>query len=100
MTAPALQSLRESLDALQDALDDQRIDDAAGITKAYADQLQLYIATVGRDAPLDVMRQLLALQNTLLLRMRERQTAIGDALRQVRRQDSASRAYTDIEVGL
>lgn len=92
MTTPDLAQLHARLEALSTALDDD-VHDAAEQMTSYHDQLHLYIAQVGPQAPVEALRGLLKLQNDLLLRMHERQQVIGDALRRARRAEGASRAY-------
>jgi hypothetical protein len=92
------QDLFDRLEALGVALDAGELDTAAQRMTDYDVALRRYIETTGPDAPLDVLRDLLSIQNALLLRMRERQAVIGAALRQAHRQDSASRAYANVEV--
>lgn|GEM_PF-1646079 len=94
------QDLHDRLEALGVALDAGELDTAAQHMTDYDAALRCCIETTAPDTPLDVLRDLLAIQNALLLRMRERQTAIGDVLRQAQRQGSASRAYANVEVAL
>lgn len=97
---PADRELATRLDALGAAVDAGELDEAAQRMADYDAALRRYIETTAPHTPLNVLRELLGMQNTLLLRMRERQAGIGDALRQVQRQDSASRAYATVEVAL
>jgi len=94
------QDLYDRLEALGAAVDAGELDTAAQRMTDYDAALRSYIEATTPDTPLDVLRDLLAIQNALVLRMRERQTVIGDALRQAHRQDSASRAYANVEVAL
>ena len=94
------QDLYDRLEALGVAVDTGELDTAASHMTDYDAALRSYIETTAPDTPLDVLRDLLAIQNALLLRMRERQTALGEAMRQAHRQDSASRAYANVEIAL
>lgn len=92
VTTPDLADLHARLDALGTALDGD-VHDAGEQMAAYHEQLHLYVAEIGPQAPVDALRGLLQLQNALLLRMHARQQVIGEALRLARRTESASRAY-------
>lgn len=92
MTTPDLADLHARLDALGIALDSD-VHGAGEQMAAYHDRLHRYIAEIGPQAPGDALRDLLQVQNALLLRMHERQQVIGEALRLARRTESASRAY-------
>lgn len=94
------QDLYDRLEALGVAVDAGELQTAAQRMTDYDTALRSYIEVTAPDTPLDVLRDLLAIQNALLLRMRERQAVIGAALRQAHRQDSASRAYASVEVAL
>lgn len=98
MSAPGHQALFDQLDALGSAIDGDAFDEAAGRMRDYDAALRGYIEATAGQAPVEVLRELLKLQNALLLHMRDRQAVIGDALRQAHRQDSASRAYATIEI--
>lgn len=92
VTTPDLAELHARLDALGIALDSD-VHGAGEQMAAYHDRLHRYIAEIGPQAPGDALRDLLQVQNALLLRMHERQQVIGEALRLARRTESASRAY-------
>lgn len=98
MSLSAEHDLTARLDALGAAVDAGELAEAAQRMTDYDAALRRYIETTAPDTPLDVLRELLGMQNTLLLRMREHQRVVGDALRQANRQDSASRAYATVEV--
>ncbi len=99
MNAPVEQDLTGRLDALGAAVDAGEFDEAAQRMADYDAALRQFIEATAPHTPVDALRRLLGLQNALLLRMRERQADIGEALRQVQRQDAASRAYATVEVG-
>ncbi|MDC7807323.1 hypothetical protein PQS31_10875 [Luteimonas sp BLCC-B24] len=92
MTTPDLAELHMRLDALETALAGDVHDASAQMTE-YHERLHLYIAEVGPQAPVEALRGLLQLQNSLLLQMHERKHVIGEALRAARRTEHASRAY-------
>lgn len=92
------QDLYDQLDALGVAVDAGDVEIAAQRMIDYDAALRCYIETTAPDTPLDVLRALLAIQDGLLLRMRERKAVIGAALLRSHRQDSASRAYAAVEV--
>lgn len=98
MNPAARQGLHDQLDALGAAIEADAFDEAAQRMRDYDAALRAYIDATAGNAPVDALRELLKLQNALLLHMRERQTRIGDALRQVHRHDAASRAYATIEI--
>lgn len=100
MNAPDRAQLEAELDALGAAVDAGDISEAALRMNAYDSLLRDYIAATAPHTPVDALRELLAIQNALLLRMRDKQAAIGEVLRQAHRQDSASRAYATVEVAL
>lgn len=91
-------ALHDQLDALGVAVEAGDMDAAAQCMTAYDAALRRYIEATAPHTPLDGLRELLALQNSLLLRMRERQAEIGALLRQTHRQGSASRAYANVEL--
>lgn len=91
-------ALHDRLEALGAAVDAGDMDAAAQCMTHYDAALAGYIEATAPHTPPDVLRELLTLQNALLLRMRERQAEIGALLRQSHRQDSASRAYADVEL--
>ncbi|WP_393999830.1 hypothetical protein ACF3M1_08775 [Luteimonas sp. WGS1318] len=95
MNSAVRQDLVDQLDALGAAIDTDAFDDAAARMTAYDAALRHYIDSTAPNTPVDVLRELLKMQNAVLLHMRERQTVIGDALRQGHRQDAASRAYAE-----
>lgn len=98
MSAPGRAQLEAELDALGSAVGAGDISEAALRMNTYDSLLRDYIAATAPNTPVDALRELLGIQDALLLRMRERQNTIGAALRQVRRQDSASRAYATVEI--
>lgn len=98
MNLPGHDALHDQLDALGVAVDAGDMDTAAQCMTDYDAALRCYMEATAPHTPLDVLRELLKLQNALLLRMRERQAEIGALLRQSHRQDSASRAYADVEL--
>ncbi|WP_101927730.1 hypothetical protein [Luteimonas rhizosphaerae] len=92
------QDLHDQLDALGFAVDGNDMPLAARQMSEYDAALRGYIDATTPDTDVDVLRALLERQNALVLRMRERQSAIGDTLRQMRRADTASRAYASAGV--
>lgn len=92
MTTSDLAQLHAHLDAIGVALDDD-VHAAGAQMTAYQDQLQAFIVRVGSQAPAEALRRLLDAQNALLVRMRDRQHTIGEALRRARRAENASLAY-------
>ena len=97
MSPAAHRDLHDQLDALGAAIDADDFDAAAERMAIYDAALRRYIETTTPNTPVDVLRELLKMQNAVLLHMRERQTVIGDALREAHRQDTASRAYVTVE---
>lgn len=96
---PGLQALHARLDAIAGALDTDDLAAAAAAAADYDAELRGYLAacTPGQ-APTEALRELLQLQNALLLRMAERQEGIAGELRQVRKAGRASRAYAATEM--
>lgn len=92
------QTLYDQLDALGVAVDAGEVEIAAQCMTDYDAALHRYIQTTAPDTPLGVLQELLAIQNGLLQRMRERKAQIGATMLQAHRQDSASRAYAAVEV--
>lgn len=89
-----LQDLRTQLDAIASALDTDDLAAAGAGATAYDAALRDYLgACTPGTTPVDAMRELLRMQNTLLLRMAEKQKGIAGELRQVHRAGRASRAY-------
>lgn len=97
MNSTVRQDLYDQLDALGASIDTDDFDTAAQRMTAYDAALRDYIETTAPHTPVEVLRELLKMQNAVLLHMRERQAAVGDALRQVHRHDTASRAYANVE---
>ncbi len=87
------QRLHDRLDALRVAIEGSDLSEAARQMTDYDAAVHGYIAATAPDAPVDVLQDLLARQDALLLRMRIRHDEIGVALRQLHRSGSASHAY-------
>lgn len=92
-----LEQLHARLDAVEAGLS-EAVDAAAVHMTAYQDELQRFIETRGRNVSPEALDALQKRQNTVLEAMRSRRQAIGDALRKLHRQGSASRAYAAMDV--
>lgn len=90
---PGLTGLHAGLDTLGSALDDDDLAEAGEVMAAYDRSLRHYLEQRGREAPIDAIRELLRMQNDLLLRMASRRRGIAGELERVRRAGEASRAY-------
>ncbi|NYZ64354.1 hypothetical protein [Luteimonas deserti] len=90
-------ALEAQLSALGSAVEAGELAEAAERMAEYDASLRRYIERTAPDTPVDGLRALLRMQNEVLLQMRGKQQAIGEALRQAYRQGNASRAYTSAE---
>lgn len=89
-----LQDLRAQLDAIASALAADDLAGAGAGAAAYDIALRDYLeACAPGHAPVDALREMLSMQNRLLLRMAETQKGIAGKLREVHRAGRASRAY-------
>lgn len=100
MTEASQAALESELAAIGAAVESGDVEDAAERMARYDTALRCYIETTTPHAPVDVLRELLRMQNAVLLQMRERQAAIGEILRQSQRQATAANAYSAAESAL
>ena len=85
------------LEALGAALGTDALDEAGSHMSAYDTALRRFIDTTAPHTPVDVLQSLLDIQHDLLARMGTRKREVGDALRRLNRQGSASRAYAAMD---
>jgi len=97
MTLSVHPALEAQLAAIGGAVDAGDVEEAAERMAGYDSALRNYIEATAPHTPVDVLRALLRMQNTLLLQMRDRQAGIGELLRQTQRQATAANAYTSAE---
>jgi len=100
MTQAGYSELESELVAIGDSVGSGDVEEAAARMASYDAALRDYIETTAPHTPVEVLRELLRMQNAVLLQMRERQSAIGDALRRAHRQASVANAYTAAEGAL
>lgn len=94
-----LASLHASLDALDAALDLDDMEAATAVMAAYDQGLRDYFDRHGAEAPLAGVRDLLRMQDRILLRMEGLRRDIAGELGRVRRAGQASRAYAEAAAG-
>jgi len=97
MTQSGQPALEARLAAISGAVDAGEVEEAAERMAGYDSALRNYIETTAPHTPVEVLRELLRMQNTLLLQMRDRQAGIGELLRRTQRQATAANAYTSTE---
>lgn len=97
MTQTGHSALESGLAAISDAVEAGDVEEAAARMASYDSALRDYIESTAPHTPVEVLRELLRMQNAVLLQMRDRQAVIGEALRHAQRQVSAVSAYTAAE---
>ena len=97
MTHSGHPALEAQLASIGGAVDAGEVEEAAARMAGYDSALRKYIETTAPHTPVEVLRELLRMQNALLLQMRDRQARIGEILRQTQRQATAANAYTSAE---
>ena len=90
-----LAALHAGLGTLDAALDLDDLATASEAMAAYDRSLRAYIDQRGREAPVAGIRELLRLQNQVLLRMDGLRRDVAGELGRMRRAGQASRAYAE-----
>lgn len=93
--APTLEGLHEDLACLRRALDGEDFDQAGQVLARHDLRLRQYIDTVGLQAPLQALRDLLQLQHRLQDEMIASREQAALALRGLRQSGQASRSYRE-----
>lgn len=93
--APTLDALHQDLASLRTALDTGDFHRAGDVLASHDRRLREYIETVGLQAPLQALRELLQLQHRLQDDMVGARDAAATALRDLRSSDQASRRYRE-----
>ena len=89
-----LHNLHAQLDVIATALETDDLAAAGAGAEAYDTALRGYVeACAPGRTPMDALRELLRLQNSLLLCMAEKKKGIAGELREARKAGKASRAY-------
>lgn len=91
----SLDALHQDLASLRNALDSEDFDRAGDVLAHHDRRLREYIDTVGLQAPLQALRELLQLQHKLQDDMIAAREAAVTALRGLRHSSQASRHYRE-----
>lgn len=91
-----LAALRADLDALRQALGRDDFAGAGQILAAHDERLRGYIRSVGVDAPVEALGELLQLQHQLQAEMVQARDVAAEALRNLRQSGQASRSYQEL----
>ncbi|WP_374013921.1 hypothetical protein [Pseudoxanthomonas koreensis] len=90
-----LEGLRQDLASLRTALDTEDFARAGDVLAHHDRRLREYIDTVGLQAPLQALQELLQLQHQLYGEMANAREAAATALRGLRQSGQASRSYRE-----
>lgn len=96
MSAGALATLHQDLASLRQALDEGDYGRAGDVLAGHDQRLREYIDTVGLQAPMQALRELLQLQHRLQDDMLVARDAAAAGLRGLRQSDQASRRYREV----
>ncbi|MCR6687136.1 hypothetical protein [Pseudoxanthomonas sp.] len=96
MSAATLDALHQDLASLRQALDAEDFGQAGDVLARHDRRLREYIDTVGLQAPLDALRDLLQLQHRLQDDMLVARDAAAAGLRGLRQSGQASRSYREL----
>lgn len=96
MSEATLQALYGDLEAFRQALDGHDFGQAGDVLAAHDLRLRQYIDTVGLQAPMQALRELLQLQHRLQDDMVAARDEAAAALRGIRQSDQASRRYREL----
>lgn len=96
MTACTLADLHEDLASLRVALDSEDFGQAGDVLARHDLRLREYIDTVGMQAPIQALRELLQLQHQLQNDMLAARDAAAAGLRGLRQSSQASRSYQEL----
>ena len=96
MSAATLDALHQDLASLRQALDHEDFGQAGDVLARHDQRLREYIDTVGLQAPIQALRELLQLQHRLQGDMIAARDAAAAGLRELRNSGQASRSYREL----